>query len=107
MAWMLWDIVWKATTGATAGFLTGLFLKKIQGVVMGETVKICRINACARRSARRGMCLVCYSRAKAKIEAGETTWNKLVELGLCDSEGDPFDDAYNRAVNRTMDNMEN
>lgn len=58
----------------------------------------CLIKACARPRAKRGLCLICYSQAKKKVEAGETTWDKLVELGLCESDRTPFDDAYDRAI---------
>lgn len=58
----------------------------------------CMIQGCMRTKVRRGLCLVCYSRANKKVEAGETTWAKLAEMGLCESDRDPFDDAYSRAM---------
>lgn len=62
----------------------------------------CFIKGCARprtaNASMRGLCLVCYGKAKKKVEAGETTWDKLAEMGLCEKDKDPFDDAYARAL---------
>ena len=60
--------------------------------------KICMIQGCARQAATRGLCLVCYSKAKKKVDEGATTWESLVKMGLCEKPSDPFDDAYNRAM---------
>lgn len=60
--------------------------------------ELCKIKGCYRRQSQRGLCLVCYSKAKKKVEAGETTWEKLVELGLCDDVDDPFGDAYKKTT---------
>ena len=93
MAWTLCEELLKAAVV----FLAGFFLKGTWRVVM-ET-KQCMIAGCRRVSAKRGLCLVCYSRAKVKVESGEVTWDKLVKLELCgNTSGDPFDDAYNRAM---------
>lgn len=64
-------------------------------------LKRCVIPSCPRVAAegRRGLCLVCYSAAKKKVEAHETTWEKLAEKGLCEDMSDnPFNDAYSRAM---------
>lgn len=61
-------------------------------------VRNCMIPHCARVAARRGLCLVCYGKAKAKVDAGETTWEALAQKGLCESYRDPFDSAYDRAM---------
>lgn len=45
----------------------------------------CLITSCLNTSApalKRGLCMTCYSRAKRMVEAGTTTWDKLVEIGL-------------------------
>lgn len=61
----------------------------------------CKITGCNRAKAQRGMCLMCYSRAKKKVDAGETTWEKLTAAGLCDEKTDPFDSAYEQAFGGT------
>lgn len=48
--------------------------------------------------AQRGLCLICYGKAKKKVEAGEVTWEELVEMGLCEGVADPFDEAFNNAM---------
>jgi len=60
----------------------------------------CCIPNCQRIGGKRGMCLVCYGKAKKKVEAGEVTWEKLEAAGLCkpDENADPFDDAYSKAM---------
>ena len=66
--------------------------------------KKCMIPECNRPSAAiremRGLCMVCYNRAKAKVATGDMTWEVLVELGLClpNKTTSPFDDAYSRAI---------
>lgn len=64
----------------------------------------CLSKNCARPSApalQRGLCLVCYSKAKTMVEAGTTTWAEIVALGLAlqtDADGgDPFTCAFNEA----------
>ena len=56
----------------------------------------CMVPECRRSAAanRRGLCLVCYSRAKAKVASGETTWNEMVSLCLCEEDSEPFDKAF-------------
>lgn len=94
MAWMPWE----PALDALVGFIVGFFLKVITGE--GKVTEKCMIPTCGRMQAsgRRGLCLVCYSKAKKKVEAKETTWENLADMGLCESDTDPFDDAYNRAM---------
>ena len=68
-----------------------------------ETPK-CLSKTCTRPSAlalKRGLCMICYSRAKKMVEAGVTTWREIIELGLAlpsDTDGgDPFTQAFNDA----------
>lgn len=62
--------------------------------------KDCMIKGCKRTKAadKRGLCLVCYSKAKALVDEGGTTWEKLEALGLCKEQHDPFGDAYTQAM---------
>lgn len=65
--------------------------------------KPCMIPKCQRLSAQgmRGLCMMCYSRAKKRVDAGEVTWDKLAALNLCDAKDptiDAFDDAYSKAM---------
>ena len=46
----------------------------------------------------KGLCMSCYKAAKRTVESGETTWEKLAEMGLCKGKTTPFDDAYSRAA---------
>lgn len=89
-------------------FLAGFFLKgSCRGIAttwrwMVE-IRRCKIDGCgaAAGSATRGLCLKCYGKAKAKVEAGHTTWARLAEVGLCEAENnDPFGDAYSKAMGR-------
>lgn len=63
----------------------------------------CLTNACMRPAGAatgRGLCMVCYSRAKKMVEAGTTTWREIVDLGLAmpnDVDGDPFTTQFNEA----------
>lgn len=98
MAWTLID----AAIGAIIGMLLELtivfFFKRGKEDQMQGA---CKIVGCMRQRSigKRGLCLVCYSAAKKKVESGHTTWKQLVEMGLCDSDSDsPFDDAYSRAT---------
>lgn len=97
MAWTLFEELMKA--GCV--FLAGFFLKAVWSATMSE-VKRCMIIGCGKftteGSYSRGLCMSCYKRAKAKVEAGETTWEKLAELELCQAERNPFDDAYSKAT---------
>lgn len=80
-----------------------LFLKSMKGKVMTTGNDLCMIKKCIRKAAigdasYRGLCLVCYGKAKAKVSSGETTWERLAEMGLCKHESNPFDDAYTKAM---------
>jgi hypothetical protein len=59
----------------------------------------CKIEGCARQQARgrRGLCLVCYSKAKNMVEKNQTTWDDLVRMGLAESTPTPFEAAFNKA----------
>src|SRR5689334_1181048 len=59
----------------------------------------CLVEKCCRASSRRGLCLVCYSKAKRAVETGTTTWEELERLGLAGPSGDvdPFDEALKKA----------
>lgn len=58
----------------------------------------CIINGCSRPAGRRGLCLICYSVAKRKVENNETTWDALVEVGLAQESPDssPFEKEFKR-----------
>lgn len=61
--------------------------------------KKCMIEGCYfGATGKRGLCPKCYGRAKKIVESGDSTWEKMVERGLCTEERDPFDDAYSRAM---------
>lgn len=67
----------------------------------------CMSTNCVRPAApalQRGLCLICYSKAKKMVESGTTTWDEIVELGLampCDSvDGDPFARSFREAKER-------
>ena len=100
MAWTLWEEFLKVLLAWAVGY----FLKGVTGGRMSNTIKggasTCVIANCQRLGVRRGMCLVCYGKAKAKVTAGEVTWEALTEMGLCreDACADPFDDAYSKAM---------
>lgn len=109
MAWMLFEYLLSldpykfaltATKSACAA-VASYFLKRVWRSIVPEVVsgKGCIIKACMRPAGQyRGLCLICYSKAKKKVAAGEVTWEKLEELGLAVSDADPFDDAYTRAM---------
>lgn len=102
MAWMLcgleFDVCETAVVIAKAavGAIGGYFLKRMWRAAV--EIKNCMITGCSGIASRRGLCLNCYSRAKKLVESGETTWEKLAERGLCEGKGNPFDDAYTRAM---------
>lgn len=82
----------KSAASATGSYL----LKKVWSAVITNK---CLVPGCIRKASMRKLCLICYSQAKQKVESGETTWEKLAVLGLCEKkEVNPFDDAYNRAM---------
>lgn len=81
---------------------------RMLNILMEDTVmaKNCMTKGCPRLSVHvgRGMCLVCYSRAKKLVESGQATWSGLVEMGLAlpetDGGADPFTKAFNEAVRK-------
>ena len=44
--------------------------------------EVCMIEGCERKSASRGLCWPCYQMASKRINAGDTTWDELVSVGL-------------------------
>lgn len=50
-----------------------------------------------RGNGMRGLCSKCYKRANDKVKSGETTWDELVNMGLCEDINDPFTEAFNHA----------
>lgn len=62
--------------------------------------KKCMIDRCHRPAAvnQRGLCILCYTQAKKKVTAGEVTWERLEEMGLCEPKDDPFNIAYDKAL---------
>lgn len=94
MAWMLCEEFVKAAVA----FIAGWMVTKLWKVVMRE-IQQCMIPGCYGVASRRGLCLKCYGKAKKKVDAGETTWEKLEEKELCKkSASDPFDSAYEKAM---------
>lgn len=60
----------------------------------------CLTPGCGRRRTSekyRGLCLPCYSKAKAAVAEGRTTWGRLEQLGLTLPADDPFTAALRRA----------
>lgn len=58
----------------------------------------CMIEGCTRPMARRGLCLPCYATAKKIVDTNGVTWDRMIELGLCEADKDPFTSAYERAT---------
>ncbi len=95
-------IITLAKTGVAA--MAGYFSKAVWGLLTGKKgdstmTKNCIIPACCRPASKRGLCLVCYSKAKKRIELSNNnlTWEHLVEKGLAESEQDPFDVAFEKS----------
>lgn len=99
MAWMLCEELLKLAVV----YAVELFLKVCKGIVV-TSINQCKIPRCRhpRADSMRGLCIQCYSKAKKKVQSGETSWDRLVEMGLCDNETDPFDDAYSRALDHKL-----
>lgn len=100
------DMVWTLVEGVTRALVVWiicLLSRKVWDRVMGDK---CIIGGCFRQRAQRGLCLVCYSKAKKKVESGET-WERLEQMGLVEREGDPFEAAYDKAVDVTMNKVPN
>lgn len=51
--------------------------------------------------AGRGLCLVCYSKAKELVANGTTTWEYLAKNGM--TESGVVDDPFTRAFNKTKE----
>lgn len=66
--------------------------------------RICKTLNCGKPRAmnlKTGLCMMCHSRAKALVEGGATTWERLAELGLvlsAQESNDPFTQAFNEAT---------
>lgn len=46
--------------------------------------KLCIIEGCDREaSGGRGLCSACYQSLHRSVKAGDTTWDELERLGLC------------------------
>ena len=68
------------------------------------SIEKCLTPNCTRVSApslERGLCLLCYSKAKKLVAAGTTTWSELVRMGLANPTSkesiDPFTAAFNKS----------
>ena len=44
---------------------------------------VCLTETCIHPTRCRGLCNVCYSAACGVVSRGESSWNELMELGLC------------------------
>lgn len=112
MAWMLWswileqlyqlDVIKLAITGAKSGgtALGTYLLKRIwRWYKMPCNESKCMVPRCNgfKGTGMKGLCTRCYGKAKKKIEAGETTWDELGNMGLCEVQDDPFSQAFNKA----------
>ena len=42
----------------------------------------CMTPECARTESTRGLCVCCYSAARAAVASKKTTWDELVRMGL-------------------------
>lgn len=51
----------------------------------------------------RGLCLICYGKAKKYVERGDTTWGKLEQMGLALAPEGEFDKAFKDALVREKD----
>lgn len=63
----------------------------------------CIVTGCnfsAAKALKRGLCMMCHSKAKKMVESGQTTWDELVSLGLSthNTGADKFVDAFNAAM---------
>ena len=59
----------------------------------------CMTEGCSavRYSDGRGLCMNCYSKAKAMVTAKKTTWEKLESMGMVESKAtDKFTTAFNK-----------
>jgi len=47
--------------------------------------ELCLAPGCTRCALHRGLCKACYPRAGRAVRDGAVTWEKLIELGLCEA----------------------
>lgn len=53
------------------------------------------------QSLGRGLCMLCYSKAKKLVAGKTTTWKQLEEMGLAlPDASDPFTQAFNEAKDK-------
>ena len=57
----------------------------------------CRSPAAIPEMTYWGLCMKCYSEAKKMVEAGDTSWQQLEELGLVRGKSSPFLSGYRKA----------
>ena len=63
----------------------------------------CIIPGCHRpQSSYRGLCMVCYSKARKYVELNHTTWEKLEAQGLALPATDPFTKAFDDAKKKEV-----
>ncbi len=93
----LYLLLWATGEGALKALVVWLLCITSRKVLERIMTERCLIKTCARQAAKRGLCLVCYSRAKAKVESSQTTWAALEAAGLCLEESSPFDQAFGQA----------
>lgn len=57
---------------------------------------LCMVPKCSKPPAVncRGLCMKCYSSAKKRVDSGETNWDELADMGLCEQQDDAFTTAY-------------
>lgn len=46
----------------------------------------CITNGCVAKQFKHGLCIKCYGQAKKLVESGRTTWEKLIKMGMAQSE---------------------
>lgn len=110
MAWMLWivdqlyqiDVIKLALMGVKSGgsALATYLLKRIWSKIMRpKNENSCLIEGCSnfKSNGMKGLCSRCYREAKKRIDAGETTWDQLEGMGLCENPENPFSQAFNKA----------
>lgn len=56
---------------------------------------ICIVPDCDKPAKWKGLCPTCYGAAKKFIDAGETTWDQLVDMGLAIDRTAKFRAAFN------------
>lgn len=58
----------------------------------------CLIEDCNKEQRWKGLCSACYGQAKQLIDAGETSWEQLAELGLAIIPDKPFVAAFKKKM---------